>query len=399
MLRVPIHKIEAGMVLARPIPMPDDAYRFLLQRDREIPLDLVPRLEKLGVTEVWIRCRDLEFLEHLIDEGLEDRQRDVYHHVRRNFEQVMNNPAAELDIHQFQSSIGDLFDYLKKSHTGNVLLQKLDAFDNYLLSHSTNVCYLAMMLGLKLERYLIEERSFKSARDAKDLQELGLGCLLHDVGKMRVPPEILNKPARLTEIEMRQMELHTVYGHEMVRGRVPPGAANIVLNHHQRYNGQGYPRRTDAASGQALPAMAGKSIPVFSRIATICDVYDAATSKRAYSPAKLPVQVLHEMRTWCRGYFDPVAEQAFYQIIPPFPIGQVVKLSNGVEAVVVDFNSQEPTRPKVQGLIAPDGSRYADPSLEEIDLAMYFDLAIESVNGIKVAPFMGSQPKEFAVCG
>jgi hypothetical protein len=76
-----------------------------------------------------------------------------------------------------------------------------------------------------------------------------------------------------------------------------------------------------------------------------------------------------------------------------------VKLSNGVEAVVVDFNSQEPTRPKVQGLIAPDGSRYADPSLEEIDLAMYFDLAIESVNGIKVAPFMGSQPKEFAVCG
>ena len=124
-----------------------------------------------------------------------------------------------------------------------------------------------------------------------------MGCLLHDVGKMRVPPEILNKPARLTEIEMRQMELHTVYGHEMVRGRVPPGAANIVLNHHQRYNGQGYPRRTDAASGQALPAMAGKSIPVFSRIATICDVYDAATSKRPYSPAKLPVQVLHEMRT------------------------------------------------------------------------------------------------------
>ena len=138
--------------------MPDDAYRFLLQRDREIPLDLVPRLEKLGVTEVWVRCRDLEFLEHLIDEGLEERQRDVYHNVRRNFEQVMNNPAAELDIHQFQSSIGDLFDYLKKSHTGNVLLQKLDAFDNYLLSHSTNVCYLAMMLGLKLERYLIEER-------------------------------------------------------------------------------------------------------------------------------------------------------------------------------------------------------------------------------------------------
>ena len=214
---------------------------------------------------------------------------------------------------------------------------------------------------------------------------------------MRMPPEILNKPGRLTEIEMRQMELHTVYGHEMVRGRVPPGAANIVLNHHQRYNGQGYPRRTDPASGQSLPAMAGKSIPVFSRIATVCDVYDAATSKRPYSPAKLPVQVLHEMRTWCRGFFDPVAEQAFYQIIPPFPIGQVVKLTNGVEAAVVDFNPLEPTRPKVQGLHAPDGSRYADPSLEEIDLVIYPDLAIDSVNGIKVAPFMGSHAAEMVM--
>ncbi len=145
MLRVPIHKITAGMVLARPISMPNDSRRYLLQRDREVPLDLVARLRDMGVVEVWIRNRDLEFLEDVIDEGLGDRQREVYQHVRRNFESIMKDAASELDLNHFQSSITSLFDCLKQSQHGNVLLQKLDAFDNYLMSHSTNVCYLALL--------------------------------------------------------------------------------------------------------------------------------------------------------------------------------------------------------------------------------------------------------------
>jgi HD-GYP domain-containing protein (c-di-GMP phosphodiesterase class II) len=276
---------------------------------------------------------------------------------------------------------------LKESSCGNYLLQKLDAFDNYLMSHSTNVCYMALLLGMRLERYLIEERQFKTARDAKDLQHLGLGCLLHDVGKMHIPAEILNKPGRLTREEMEVMKLHPVYGHEMVKGRVPPGAAQVVLNHHQRYCGGGYPARTDARTGEELPPLSGKQIPIFSRIATVVDVYDAATSQRVYSAAKYPVQVLHEMRTWCKGFFDPRVEEAFFQIIPPFPIGQVVKLSNDVEAVVVDFNPRFPLRPKVQGLKDPRGQRYADSSLEEIDLALHQELQIAQIDGTDVRPF------------
>src|SRR4051794_28039957 len=163
MLRVPLHKIQAGMILARPIPLPHEPRRYLLQRDREIPLSLVPRLKQLGILEVWVRCRDLEFLEDVIDEGLGDHQREIYHHVRRNFERMMTGAVAETEFSHFYESIGDLFDFLKKSACGNVLLQKLDTFDNYLLSHSTNVCYLALLVGMQLERYLIQERSFKSA--------------------------------------------------------------------------------------------------------------------------------------------------------------------------------------------------------------------------------------------
>lgn len=376
------------MVLARPVAFPQQPNRYLLQRDREIPTDLIPRLKQLGITEVWVRCRDLEFLENVIDVELEERQREVYHHVRRNFEAIMTGTAAQLDFNHFTQSISDLFGALKESRTGNVLLQKLDAFDCYLMSHSTNVCYLSILLGMKLERYLIDQRSAKSPRDAKDLRELGLGCLLHDVGKMQIPPEILHKPARLTPEEMEVMKKHPEMGYEMVQGHVSAAAAQVVLNHHQRFSGDGYPRRVDKATGEFLSALSGYRIPIFSRIATICDVYDAATTTRVYSTAKLPIRVLYEMRTWCQGFFDPVVEQAFYEVIPPFPLGQVVKLSNGIEAAVIDFNPRFPTRPRVQGLRAPTGERFDDPSLQEFDLAIYSDLDIVAVDNEDVRKYV-----------
>jgi HD-GYP domain-containing protein (c-di-GMP phosphodiesterase class II) len=379
------------MILARPIPVPRDSRTFLLQRDIEIPMDLVPRLKQLGITEVWVRCRDLEFLESVIDEELDEQQREIYSLVRRNFESVMGGATAELDIGQFQGSIGSLFDFLRNSSCGNSLLYKLDSFDNFLVSHSTNVCYVSLLLGMKLERYLIDERQVKAARDAKDLRLLGLGCLLHDVGKMRIPPEILNKPDRLTPEEMAIMRKHTSYGYEMVASQVPPVASHIVLNHHQRYDGRGYPSRKDSRTGQELPPLAGKQIPIFSRIATMADVYDAGTANRCYSGAKPPVRVLHEMRTQFRGAFDPVVEQAFYQIIPPFPLGQLVTLSNGMQAAVVDFNPKHPARPKVQGILAPNGERFADPSFEEYDLALYDELEIVSVDGSDCRPYTASQ--------
>ncbi|HWB08334.1 MAG TPA: HD-GYP domain-containing protein [Pirellulales bacterium] len=394
MLRVPVEKLEPGMVLARPIPLPTDPRRYLLQRDREVPPDLAQRLLELGVYEVWVRYRNLEFLETLLDEGLDDQQREVYIHVRRSFEEVMSGQAVELDIRRFQGTIADLFGYLKASPCGSFMLQKLDAFDNYLLSHAANVCYLSLLLGLKLERYVIAERTWKSAREAKDLQVLGLGALLHDVGKMKLPAAILHKPGRLTSEEMEVVRQHPVFGYEMVRGRVPSAAAQVVLNHHQRFDGAGYPARRDVRTGDPLPPLQGKQIPIFARIASVCDVYDAATAKRCYSEAKLPVQALHEMRTLCTGAFDPLIEQAFHEIIPPFPIGQIVTLNDGVDAVVVDFNPHRPFRPKVQGIRSPSGERVEDPSLHEIDLSQHPHLHVASVNGFDVGPFQSTGKHE-----
>jgi putative nucleotidyltransferase with HDIG domain len=394
MLRVPIDKVQPGMILARPIPLPQDPYLYLVQRDKEIPPDLIPRLKQLGILEVWVRHRDLEFLEELIDEGLAEHQREVYLRVRESFQAMLRGSTLEINLSDLQSSIAGLFDFLKTHSGSNVLLQKLDAFDNYLIAHSANVCYLALLVGMRLERYLIDERCHKTAREAKDLRLLGLGCLLHDVGKMLVPREILDKPGKLTPEERATMQQHTVHGFEMVRGGLPAAAAQIVLNHHQRFDGCGYPPRWDPATGEELPPLAGRQIPVFSRIAILADVYDASTTNRCYSPAKLPVEALHEMRTVCASFFDPVVAAEFFRVVPPFPIGQVVRLSNGIEAAVVGFSPQNPARPRVQCLRTRDGERFTHPAFEEIDLSLEPELSIATVNGRDVAPFLPREEAE-----
>lgn len=397
MLRVAVENVQDGMVLARPIPAPSDPRRHLVPRNSAVPADLVPQLQELGIREIWVRCRDLEFLEALIDEDVEQQQRELYFQVRRNFEQVMGQATVELDLTHFQQSIAGLFDFLKRLPAERRLIEKVDAFDDYLMNHSTNVCYLAMLVGMKLERHLQSEHGPQHDDEARDLRLLGLGCLLHDIGKMRIPEAILNKPGKLTPEEFEIMKQHPVIGFEMLGGAAPRAVADVVLNHHQRWDGKGYPKIKLDASDELRP-LQGEEISVFSRIPTMADVYDAATSKRCYSDAKPPVRVLHEMRTWCQGAFDPVVERAFYEVIPAFPIGRQVTLSNGLEAVVVDFNPHEPVCPKVQCLRSPDGEPFADPSQEEIDLAAQTDLSITHVDGVDVQPFIASQRRQSLTC-
>ncbi len=97
------------------------------------------------------------------------------------------------------------------------------------------------------------------------------------------------------------------------------------------------------------------------------------------------------MRVSCKGFFDPVVETAFYRIAPPFPIGQIVSLNNGIEAVVVDFNPDSPAHPKVQCLRSADGERFENPASEEVDLGLYPDWWIAEVDGRDVQPLLASQ--------
>jgi HD-GYP domain-containing protein (c-di-GMP phosphodiesterase class II) len=385
-LRIPVDQLVEGMVLARSIPVPDNPRQSLLQRNVSIPLDVVPRLLELGIREVWVRSPEFEFLEGLIDDGVEEQRSEVYAQVRKSFAALTKNPLARLNVREMQESVRGLVEYLKASPC-KVLIDKFGALDNYLMAHSANVCYLALMLGLRLERRLIAERPDMPVARAKDLRGLGLGCLLHDVGKTKLPAEIVDKPGPLTSEEMDLMRKHPTFGYNMIFDQAPPSAAQVVLNHHQRWDGAGYPRLFDRCSGEMLAPMAGRGIPIFSRIATLCDVYDAATTHRCYSGAKPAVQALFEMQKFFRGAFDPEIERAFYEITPPFPPGKLVGLSIGIDAVVTSFDPNDPTRPKVQCLSGPPSA--PGPILgEELDLAVETEVDIVSIQGVDVRPFL-----------
>ena len=342
----------------------------------------------LGVTEVWVRCEELAFLEDVIDFELQERQREIYSCIRQNFEKFMRLANAQLDFDSFQTSVSGLFSYLREQGHGLRFLDKVQIFDDYLMAHSTNVCYLAMLLGMKLDWYLIEQRPNVTAVEAKEVALLGLGCLVHDVGKLRIPKSILDKPGRLSPEEMNEVRKHPVYGYEMVKGRIPAQAAQVVLHHHQRFDGKGYPGPQEYPALAGREPLAGRRIHVFSRIASMADVFDAATSKRVYSDAKPSVQAMAEMRMYNKGFFDPVVERAFAEIIPPFPIGTVVKLSNGFDAAVVDFNPEHPCRPTVLPIAYPDGQKCCYPDNLEIDLSAHEDLCIRSLGDVDVRPFL-----------
>ena len=352
-------------------------------------MDMVPRLKQLGIFEVWIRHRDLEFLEDIIDEGLADRQREVYLHVRQNFESILRDATVEIDLVHFQTSIIDLFNFLKVSSGSNILLQKLDTFDNYLMSHSTNVCYLALLLGMKLERYLIDERRHKTAQQAKELHLLGLGCLLHDVGKMRMPPEILRQAGAADAGRRSPRCSSTPLGYEMVRGACRPPAAQVVLNHHQRFNGSGYPAPDGPRHGRAAAAAGGQAD---SRL--LPDRHGGRRLRRGHhAPLLLAGQAAGPGAArdadaaaaatsirWSRRPFTGSSRRFPSARSSPCPTAWRRRWSISARSI--------PLRPKVQCLRTADGERFAHPSLEEIDLALYTDLSIVAVNGRDVRTFV-----------
>lgn len=163
-------------------------------------------------------------------------------------------------------------------------LGQLRMFDEYTYSHNVNVSALSVALGIKIG---IRE---------KDIKDLALATLLHDIGKMRIPKEILNKPGRLTDKEFEIMKLHASLGYKVIKDelKLPYKISRVALEHQERFSGTGYPRR-----------LKGDEIGLFSQICSIADVYDAIASKRVYKPAKTSKETIKIMLSEGSASFNP----------------------------------------------------------------------------------------------
>ncbi|WP_394200925.1 HD-GYP domain-containing protein [Marinagarivorans algicola] len=223
----------------------------------------------------------------------------------------------------------------------------------YTAEHCLNVCILAIAFGRHLG--LSEEK----------LQQLGLCGLLHDVGKMRVPPQVLNKPARLTLKEMRMMMAHTIHGRNLLlaAGNVYTGAIDVAYSHHERIDGTGYPRK--------LP---GENISLFSRIISIVDAYDAMTADRCYQKARTTTEALKIIYEGRGTQFDDHLALAFLETVGLYPPGSIVELISGVVGVVIETNQQYKHLPVVSVLL--------DADKKPLDKALTYSLSLIETDGL-----------------
>jgi HD-GYP domain-containing protein (c-di-GMP phosphodiesterase class II) len=255
------------------------------------------------------------------------------------------------------------------------------ASDREPIRHATNVTFLAIQIGLRIGDYLVHSRSRVGGRRARNLVPLGLGAMLHDVGMLRVSDEVRE---RWIETGVEDGGEHTIGGYRMVQGRVPSAAAITILDHHQRQNGSGFPRRKSEHGLKRAPA--GDEIHVFARIVAVADAFDARSRSVDEGGLGRVAALRSVYRDSAEGLFDPVVALGLLATSPAFVPGSLVTLSDGRRAVVLSWDVLDPCRPVVRTVDLDrfeSGDMDADEG-ERIDLRVASRLRIIESGGMPV---------------
>jgi len=234
--------------------------------------------------------------------------------------------GGTVDLRAAERSVERMVDSIIRNPDALVCLSQLKEVSEYAALHSVRTCILALAFG----------RHLALSRD--ELKVLGLGALLHDIGMMKVPAEILDKEGGLSEQEFELMARHVPWGLDIVErsGGVAPGALEVIAQHHERAGGDGYPaRRTE------------RTITPAGYIGAIVDVYDAITSDRAYNAGLSAEDALKRIYEWRDKDFDARLVEDFIRCMGVFPIGSLVELSTGSVGVVITINRARRLKPKV----------------------------------------------------
>lgn len=245
--------------------------------------------------------------------------------------------GGSLDTSKAKSTVNNCVQSVLRHPDALLWMSKMREENEYTSEHCLNVCVLAVAFGRHLD--LPEE----------ELQNIGMCGLLHDVGKMRVPAEVLNKPARLSNKEMRMMMAHTVHGRNLLMStpNVFPGTIDVAYSHHERLDGKGYPRKLD-----------GASISRYSRIISIVDAYDAMTATRCYSNAITSTDALKIIYQERGKQFDQELSLSFIKMIGLYPPGSLVELYSGELGFVIEANREYRHLPKIILVLDANQERY-----------------------------------------
>ncbi|WP_111643067.1 HD-GYP domain-containing protein [Marinimicrobium alkaliphilum] len=253
-----------------------------------------------------------------------------------------------IDTQGAKETVRSCVDSILRNPDALIWMTRIRSEDEYTAEHCLNVCILAIAFG----------RHLGLSEDA--LEELGLCGLLHDVGKMRVPTEILNKRGSLTPKELKTMRAHTVFGRNLLMASpgVYRGAIDVAHNHHEQMDGKGYPR-----------GLAATGISEYTRIVAIVDAYDAMTADRCYASARPTTDALKVLYQARGTQFDEALTLAFLKCVGLYPPGSLVELKNGLVGFVLETSQRYRQLPKVivinRGELPLERQRIIDLSLIE----------------------------------
>ena len=406
MLRVPMEQVHAGMVLARSVTDPKKPEHTLLKAGFELDKRNVKRLRLLGIYSVWVLYPGLDFLDELLDPELLRKQQVLYQSLKEQFSEVQEQGLTKIDYGSYTSQMSDLFrQLLQAKDPSSLFVTELQGESEDIFLHGVTVASLAILIGLRLESYLVRARPNLPISVASDLTQLGVGCLLHDMGKLNLPEEIKNFHITAQDMGGPLWQQHTEAGFEMIKGGLDPMAGQIVLNHHQHFDGSGFPiRKAIPGSDEPILPLKGEDIHIFCRIACIADRFDGF---RHLPDGRIAPNIVALKRMKNPGYskwFDPIIYEAFTDAIPAFSPGEQVTLNDGQTVVVTEVNELEPCRPIVRPIdpkkaLNPDSQIKSDTEsdtktdaepddIADINLTSRRDLYIARVGDFDVTSYL-----------
>jgi len=235
-----------------------------------------------------------DFAEKINDESIEPKKRAkyVYSSSLNIMEDLLDNPTSE-NIHEFKEGTAEIVKFILKNDAITSYLLNITDYDYYTYTHSVNVGIYSILLA----------KSLFGDSDYHDMKELGAGFFLHDIGKVRIDPDILNKKGNLTDREFAIIKTHTTQGYKVLieTEQLTEESKIIVLQHHERYDGSGYP-----------DGLSGDEIHLYSKICCIADVFDALTSRRPYRDPITPYKALKLMKEEMLNHFQ---EEIFREFV------------------------------------------------------------------------------------
>jgi len=355
MLKVGLSQAAGGMVLGMPVYHPRRPGTVLLQAGVTLTEPVLLRLSEMGVHTVWIRYPSLDFLTGYVDPVVMDAARRVSGRIAEAFDTVQADAHARLEFGAYRNAIAGLLEAIAGNPRAGLLVEELVDAGEPALRHATTTCLLSVLMGLKLDFYLVRERSKLHSGAARDVSNLGMAGMLHDIGMLRLEPDVLARWNATRDQSDPAWREHVNLGFSMVRGGVEPSAASAVLHHHERFDGTGFPG--EVRHREQL-RQAGSDIHVFARIVAAADLFDRMRSPASdpgsdasQTPAIPTVRALKRLREFPHAsWIDPVIMVALVAVTPPYAPGTMVSLSSGERGVVVDWSPLDPCRPVVQAL-------------------------------------------------